>query len=71
MTRLLDELIRKFDGLWHANLLLRHYVAKSGKMQHEYNLRSDETLVVQLVLDDLTVTRIQSRFSVITSVIAL
>ena len=40
-------------------------------MQHEYNLRSDETLVVQLVLDDLTVTRIQSRFSVITSVIAL
>ena len=60
VMRLLDELIRKFDGLWHANLFFRHYVAKGGKMQHEYNLRSDEILVVQFVLDDFTVTRIQS-----------
>jgi hypothetical protein len=59
VTRLLDEFIRKFDGLWHANLLLRHYVAKSGKMQHKYNLRSDKILVVQFVLEDFTVTRIR------------
>jgi len=42
---------------------------KSGKMQPEYNLSSDEILVFQSVLDDFTVTRIQSWFSVIASVI--
>ena len=42
---------------------------KSGKMQPEYNLRSDEILVFQPVLDDFTVTRIQSWFSVIASVV--